>query len=125
MAESIYAETFYAETFSERMDRARDQLDPERHAYASRYTVLPRCRVLLTLSTGQVAKLWGVTPQQVRHVLKRGGIPGAKRSKKGKGTGWDIPAKRGNDGVIGVECHRGERGKNAPYFKPGTGAVPF
>jgi len=118
-------ESIYAETFSERMDRARDQLDPERHAYASRYTVLPRCRVFLALSTGEVAKLWGVTEQQVRLLLARGAIPGAKRSRTGKGRAWQIPAKRGNDGVIRVECHRGERGKSAPYFKPGTGAVPF
>ena len=68
-------ESIYAETFSERMDRARDQLDPERHAYASRYTVLPRCRVLLALSTGEVAKLWGVTEQQVRLLLARGLSP--------------------------------------------------
>ena len=119
------AESIYAETFSERMDRARDQLDPERHAYASRYTVLPRCRVVLALSTGQVAALWGVTEQQVRLLLARGAIPGAKRSRKGKGKPWTIPAKRGNDGVIGVECHRGERGKNAPYFKAGTGPCPI
>ena len=115
----------YAETFSERMDRARDQLDPERHAYRSRYTVLPRCRVILALSTGEVASLWGVTEQQVRLLLARGAIPGAKRSRKGKGKPWTIPAKRGNDGVIRVECHRGSRGKDAPYFKTGTGPCPI
>ena len=119
------AESIYAETFTDRMDRARDELDPERHAYASRYTVLPRWRVFLALSTGQVAALWGVTEQQVRLLLSRGAIPGAKRSRKGKGKPWTIPAKRGNDGVIRVECHRGERGKNAPYFKSDTGPVPF
>ena len=58
-------ESIYAETFAERMDRARDELDPERHAYQGRYTVLPRCRVIL------------------------------------------------------------ERGKNAPYFKTGTGPCPI
>ena len=115
----------YAETFNDRMNRAKDALDPERFAYASRYTVLPRCRVFLALSTGAVAKLWGVTEQQVRLLLARGAIPGAKRSRKGKGKPWTIPAKRGNDGTILVECHRGERGKNAPYFKSDTGPVPF
>ena len=118
-------EYLYARTFADRMDQARDNLDPERHSYASRYTVLPRCRVLLALSTGAVAKLWGVTEQQVRLLLSRGAIPGAKRSRKGKGKPWTIPAKRGNDGVIRVECHRGERGRNAPYFKSDTGPVPF
>jgi len=116
----------YAETFNDRMDRARDALDPERFAYMPRYTVLPRWRVFLALSTGEVAALWGVTEQQVRLLLARGAIPGAKRSRKGKGKPWQIPAKRGNDWVIRVECHRGERGKNAPYFKTGTGGpVPF
>ena len=118
-------EHLYARTFADRMDQARDNLDPERHSYASRYTVLPRCRVVLALSTGQVAALWGVTEQQVRLLLARGAIPGAKRSRTGKGRAWQIPANRGNDGVIRVECHRGERGRNAPYFKAGTGAVPF
>ena len=115
----------YAETFNDRMDRARDALDPERFAYMPRYTVLPRCRVFLALSTGAVAKLWGVSEQQVRLLLARGAIPGAKRSRTGKGRAWQIPAKRTASGEYAVECHRGERGKSAPYFKPGTGAVPF
>ena len=119
------SECIYAETFNEKMDRARDELDHERHAYQGRYTVLPRSRVILKLSTAEVAALWGVTEQQVRLLLARGAIPGAKRSRKGKGKPWTIPAKRGNDGTILVECHRGERGKNAPYFKSDTGPVPF
>ena len=118
-------ESIYAETFAERMDRARDELDHERHAYQGRYTVLPRCRVILKLSTAEVAALWGVTEQQVRLLLARKAIPGAKRSRKGKGKPWTIPGKRGNDGVIRVECHRGERGRNAPYFKAGTGPCPI
>ena len=118
-------EYLYARTFADRMDQARDNLDPERHAYQGRYTVLPRSRVILKLSTAEVAALWGVTEQQVRLLLARKAIPGAKRSRKGKGKPWTIPGKRGNDGVIRVECHRGKRGKEAPYFLTGTGPCPI
>ena len=61
----------YAETFNDRMDRARDALDPERFAYMPRYTVLPRCRVFLALSTGEVAALCTARARVFRHRRRR------------------------------------------------------
>ena len=116
----------YELSFQERMEAGKDSAlaQVESRAYLrGRVTYLrpkneSRCTaaVLLLLSTAEVAALWKVSLQQVSKVLARGGIPGARRSRKGQGKPWKIPAKRLPDGSLWVEAVRGQRGKTATYL---------
>ena len=109
----------YVLSFQERMENGRNNSlarVESRDYLRGRVTYLRPKNEPLLLSTAEVAALWKVSLQQVSKVLARGGIPGAKRSRKGQGKPWKIPAKRLPDGSLWVEAVRGQRGKTATYL---------
>lgn len=93
-------------------DAARSGL--ERAAYLG-YRIVRKRPPPLSLSTAEVAALWGVSENQVKLVLARGGVKGARRSSQGKGRPWVIPARKVHGETV-VEAKRGKRGRNADYF---------
>lgn len=115
-------EESYALSFQERMEAGRDaaRANVERLAYAGARVTYKRMKLSGVLSVAETALLWGVSEQQVRKVLDRAGITGAKRSRKGKGRPWKIPYFLEN-GEIVVKVLPPARGREAAYAK----RVPF
>jgi hypothetical protein len=108
-----WSESVYDRSFSDRMLAGQDAaaLDWRAAQSRQRYRIV-RTRPKLTewLSTRQVAELWQCSEANVKAVLARGGVRGAKRLRKGKGKPWAIPASLQPDGSYAVKRTAGKRG---------------
>jgi len=127
-SEFVYAPLSFQEIMEAGKDAARSALD--RRAYLGCRIVRQRPPRSKLLSTAECAALLGVTESQIKLLLKRGAIPGAKRKKTGRGRPWAIPAS-----IVGVDSRggyrlvvtvlRGQRGRNAAYFTAVDNEPPF
>ncbi len=111
-------------SFSERMQDAKDAMLYRRpnRPVATSYRV--KRRLVEWVNVEYVAGLWGVSATRVKALCARGRIPGAKRTGRGKGSPWSIPARW--DGTRNVVTVTPKAKGPKPRFQTSeSGSVPF
>ena len=86
-------------SFTDRMQDGRNAADRNRArlAYMGGRVTWKRPELTVYLSAEDAAAKLGVIERRVRALCKQRRIPGARRSRSGKGRGWLVPAHRQPD----------------------------
>jgi len=114
-------------TFAERMDEAKDAAlhRRDRLAYLGGSVTwrIPNARIYITAE--DAAKQLGVSPRRVRVLCEQRRIPGARRSRAGKGRGWLVPAERRSGGDYFVSVSPKTKGPALRAQVLSTADLPF
>ena len=114
-------------TFAERMEAGRDAADRNRArlAYMGGRVTWKRPELTVYLSAEEAAAKLGVIERRVRALCKQRRIPGARRSRSGKGRGWLVPAHRQPDGEYRVIVTPKTLGPKLRALALSTANLPF
>lgn len=121
-----WSESVYSRTFSDAMQSGKDAAtrELERRAYLGSVVTYRRPAMIRWLTVDEAATQLGVSARQVRKICERGGIKGARRAGRGRGSPWEIPSRL-IEGQYRIEVKPGKHGPKASYALSPAEEVPF